>query len=135
MEALKLTLSRWVKAVIKETDQKSGGKCPAELKCIYGILMGRQKWSINDKICLAAVWASVRSFTKCCKLNIFVFQLFLLIRVTYRQLRISKNYLLTFIILIQCQCYASSYASISVIPSFHCSLEISFDSGPIDAFS
>lgn len=73
MEALKLTLSRWVKDLIKESDQKSGGKCPAGLKCIYGILMGRQKWSINDKICLAAVWASVRSFTKCCKPNFFWF--------------------------------------------------------------
>lgn len=81
MEALKLTLSRWIKDVVKETDQKSGGESPAGLKCIYGILMGRQKWSINAKICLAAVWASVHSFTKCCKLNFFVFQMFLSILV------------------------------------------------------
>lgn len=89
MEALKLTLSRWVKAMIKVTDQKAGiWECPAGWKCIYGILMGRQKWSINDKICLAAVWASVHSFTKCCKFNISVFQLFLSILVIYRQLKL-----------------------------------------------
>lgn len=123
MGALDLTLSRWVKARIKETDQKQGGKCPAGLKCIYSILMGRQKWSSNDKICLAAVWAYVHSFTNCCKLNFSDFQLFLSVLVIYRQLRVSESCLLTFMALILMLC----------IPSFHCCLEIFFDSGLRDA--
>lgn len=55
----------------------------------------------------------------------FGFQLFLSILVIYRQLRTSKSCLLTFMILILMLC----------ISSFHCSLEISFDSGLIDAFN
>jgi len=85
--------------------------------------MGRQKRSVNDRIRLAALWASVHSFAKCCKLNFFGFQLFLSILVIYRQLTTSKSCLLTFMILIL----------MLRIPSFHCSLEFSFDSGLMDA--
>lgn len=52
MEALKLTLSRWVKAVIKETDQKSGGNAQQDWSAVMAFSWADRNGALMTKSAL-----------------------------------------------------------------------------------
>lgn len=89
MEALKLTLSRWVKAMIKVTDQKAGGNAQQDGSAFMAFSWVDRNGALMTKSALQRFGLLSIPLPNVVSLTTLFFQLFCSNFVVYRQLRTS----------------------------------------------